>query len=311
MDPVTHTLVGVSLAQAGLRKRTALATATLIIGANAPDIDALAYFWGSETAVWFRRGITHGILALLVLPLILTGVILLWNRIVRARRPGASAGAVRPGQVLFLASVAIATHPTLDFLNSYGMRWLAPFSWTWFYGDALFIIDPWVWAIMAAGIWMARSGVRWPRLGLIVVTTYAALMGASNIAARSIVAATLADEGISVERMMVAPLAVTPFTRWVLVQDSQGYRGGILRWLPRPVVELEVLPFDKNATSPVIETAIMNDTARRFLSWARFPYYVQQGLPDGHIVLIGDARYTLDPESSWASTRVRVESPGR
>jgi inner membrane protein len=311
MDPVTHTLVGVSLAQAGLRKRTALATATLIIGANAPDIDVLAYFWGSETAVWFRRGITHGILALVILPLVLTGVILFWDRVVRARRSTASGGAVRPAQVLLLASVAIATHPLLDFLNSYGMRWLAPFSWTWFYGDTLFIIDPWVWAMLAAGIWLARSGVRWPRLALVATATYGGLMGASNIAARTIVEGTLADEGVTVERMMVAPLAVTPFTRWVVVQDSEGYRGGFLRWLPRPAVELDVLPFDKNATGPVVETAITNDNVRRFLSWARFPYYEQQRLPDRHVVLIGDARYTLDPESSWASTRITVDSPER
>ena len=31
--------------------------------------------------------------------------------------------------------------PLLDWLNTYGVRFLMPFDGTWFYGDALFIID--------------------------------------------------------------------------------------------------------------------------------------------------------------------------
>ena len=34
MDPLAHTLAGASLAQAGLKRLTPLATATLVIGAN-------------------------------------------------------------------------------------------------------------------------------------------------------------------------------------------------------------------------------------------------------------------------------------
>jgi hypothetical protein len=42
MDPLAHTLFGASMAEAGLKRKTALATATLIIGANIPDVDAVA-----------------------------------------------------------------------------------------------------------------------------------------------------------------------------------------------------------------------------------------------------------------------------
>jgi inner membrane protein len=311
MDPITHTLVGASLAQTGLKKRTALGTATLIIGANAPDIDALAYFWGSETAVWFRRGLTHGILSLFVLPLVLTAVILIWDRLTRQFAAARGSGRARPRQVLLLATIAIATHPLLDFLNSYGMRWLAPFSWTWFYGDTLFIIDPWVWAVLAAGLWLARKGGRWPKLGLAVAAFYAATMGLSNLAARSLVGRALADQGVAVERMMVAPLAVTPFTRWVVVQDSAGYSAGLFNWLPRPGIDLQELPFDVVPGGPIARAGMLEPAAQRFLSWARFPYHVVQRQADVYLVLIGDARYTLDPESSWAATRVVVEHPGR
>ena len=43
MDPLTHTLAGVSLAQTRVA-RGPLATATCLIGANLPDVDAATYF---------------------------------------------------------------------------------------------------------------------------------------------------------------------------------------------------------------------------------------------------------------------------
>ena len=46
IDPICHTLVGAGLARSGLARRTALGTTTLLIGANLPDVDVLAYFWG-------------------------------------------------------------------------------------------------------------------------------------------------------------------------------------------------------------------------------------------------------------------------
>ena len=47
----------------------------------------------------------------------------------------------------------------LDLLNPYGLRVLAPFDWQWFYGDALFIIDPWLWITLGVGVWMSRRRI--------------------------------------------------------------------------------------------------------------------------------------------------------
>ena len=81
MDNICHTLVGAALAQTGLKHRTRYGTATLLVGANLPDVDILSYaFGGGLAALSFRRGWTHGVLALVVLPLVLTGLVLLWNR---------------------------------------------------------------------------------------------------------------------------------------------------------------------------------------------------------------------------------------
>ncbi len=164
MDPLTHTLVGANLAATRLRDTTRFAAAALVIGVNAPDIDAVTYaFADSDFSLGFRRGWTHGVLALVVLPFVLTGSLLLYDRL----RPSSTAKA-RAGWLLLLSTLAVLTHPFLDWLNTYGMRWLMPFDGTWFYGDSVFIMDPLLWIVLGAG-WLAG---RTPSPGLIAIWAF-------------------------------------------------------------------------------------------------------------------------------------------
>lgn len=181
MDPVAHTLFGATLAETGLRKKTALATASLIIGANLPDIDAVAMFWGNDYSLFIRRGWTHGILALAILPILLTGSMLLFDRFRSQWENSKNYGKRKHSEVnvghnsvnifplLMLTYIAVISHPALDWLNTYGVRWLMPFSGQWFYGDVLFIIDPWMWLLMGATVVLARSGSKWSIAGWIAL----------------------------------------------------------------------------------------------------------------------------------------------
>lgn len=179
MDPVTHTLVGASLAETRLGRMSAFAAPTLILGANAPDLDAITMFIDRDLSLGFRRGWTHGVLALAVLPIVLTGLICLLDRAV-ARWRG-TAPRARPGRLLLLAYIAVASHPLLDWLNTYGVRFLMPFDGRWFYGDALFIMDPLVWLLVGAAVVAAHSRtaagvVGWLALGS-AMTLLLALVG--------------------------------------------------------------------------------------------------------------------------------------
>jgi inner membrane protein len=169
MDPVTHSLTGAVLSRAGLNRMTPLATATLVLAANAPDIDAVVMLHGTYTALAARRGLTHGPLAVLLLPFIVAGAVLLYDRAWRRRR-SPTAEAARPLAVLGLAAIGVLTHPLLDWMNTYGIRLLMPFSERWFYGDALFIIDPWIWLLLAVpvvGLAVSRRGrTGWVLLGI-------------------------------------------------------------------------------------------------------------------------------------------------
>ncbi len=180
MDPLAHTLAGAALAETRLRDSTPLAAPALILGSNLPDIDAVTMLVDRDLALAVRRGWTHGVLAVAVLPVVLTLALLLLDRALarwRGQEPRA-----RVGPLLGLSTLAVASHPALDWLNTYGVRFLMPFDNTWFYGDALFIVDPWVWLMLGAPVVLARSATLvgsagWMLLGLATTSLVAGFEG--------------------------------------------------------------------------------------------------------------------------------------
>ena len=85
MDNLTHSLVGLTAAKAGLEKLSPGATTLCVIAANAPDSDIVVLAFGDRrTFQHHHRGITHAILGVIclavILPLIFCGVDRLWSR---------------------------------------------------------------------------------------------------------------------------------------------------------------------------------------------------------------------------------------
>ena len=160
MDNLCHTLAGAALAEAGLRTRTTRATATLMIASNLPDID-VAVFATDTLAMSFRRGWTHGVLAMGVLPVALATAMWLWDRWRGAVRRAGAARRRNFSGLLLLSFIGNWLHVLMDFLNSYGVRLLMPFSERWFYGDALYIVDPFLYVALGgavvAGRWWERG----------------------------------------------------------------------------------------------------------------------------------------------------------
>ena len=310
MDNVCHTLVGAALAQAGLKRRTALGAATLMIGANFPDIDVIAVPLGHS--VDFRRGWTHGVLALVILPFVLTAIMLAWDRWVAApraaRRGIVRAGGAIPRELLLLSTVGIVTHPTLDWMNEYGMRWLMPFNGQWFYGDTLFIVDPWLWTMLGVGVALARrNGSRPPQIALLGSGVYITAMMVMAVVSRGVAERALARQGLAPDtRMMVSQGFANPFRRRVIVDDGGRYHYGELSLGSTPRLEIERV-IETNASTPAAMQAADTPEGRRFLVWARFPFYVVEGQTEGILVRIADARYSFGRRSGdWASVEVRL-----
>ncbi|MGH7535473.1 MAG: metal-dependent hydrolase, partial [Gemmatimonadales bacterium] len=284
MDPVCHTLVGAALARSGLARRTALGTVTLLLGANLPDLDVLAYLDGPNADLAFRRGWTHGVLALALLPVGLTAAMLGLDRLIRRLRRATLPSTAVPRQILILSYLSVLTHPALDTLNTYGVRWLMPFSGRWFYGDALFIVDPWVWLALALGAILARPrrargafstrGTRPARFALGLTLAYALAMAASGIAARDIAAREIAElSGAAVESSMAGPVAFDPMIRRVIAVQPGSYRVATFRWARRPHLNpasVQVFPRGRPA-DPAVAAAEAAPAVRRFLVWTRYP----------------------------------------
>lgn len=271
MDNVCHTLIGAAMGEAGLKHRTRFGSAVLMLAANLPDLDVLV-FATSVPPVGFRRGWTHGVAAQLLLPVALTGAAMLVSR---WRRAGVDTPPLRPVWLLLLSLAGVLSHVFGDLLNNYGVRLLAPVDWRWFYGDAVFIIDPWILLALGAGIWLSRrTGATRPAQGaLVFAVSYAVVMLLSAATARGIASdAWRMARGTEPRKVMAGPVAVTPFTRDVIVDAGDHYETGTLSWLTGGVT-FDAAPVPKNDHLAVVKRASETAEIRAYLEWSRFPYW--------------------------------------
>lgn len=307
MDPICHTMFGAVLASTGLERKTRFGRATLILGANLPDVDVISYAWGETAALGFRRGITHGVLAWIVLPFLLAGAMMLMGRLFQ-RGPNAAAADFK--WLLVLSAISVVSHPALDYLNVYGVRWLMPFDETWFYGDVLYIADPWMWAILA----VALIAARWRRsrtasrvflrpacVGLLAAFAYIIAMAAGESISRRVVEASFGDAAIP--RLMIAPALVDPFRRAVVIDGESAYRLGVVNLLPSPHFLLDERRIPKGEGAKA-RLAAATGTGRIFLRWARFPFFEIDDSKAEVAVYIIDARYTLDRNDLFGAVRI-------
>jgi inner membrane protein len=302
MDNLCHTLVGIACSEAGLKRQSRLAATTLAVAANLPDVDVLAFF-SSSPAVAIRRGWTHGVLAQVTLPILFAGLMFLIAR----RRPSAPGGPPASASGLLLLSyVGVLSHVALDFLNTYGVRLLMPFESRWFYGDAVFIIDPSLWFVLGAGVWLARRrGSATPARGaLAFAAAYVMVMLLAADASRLIVSSAWESvRGQSPRALMVGPIPITPFERSVIVDAGDHYETGTLSWLPTRVT-FDPIVVPKNDQAPAVAAARKDPTVRGFLIWSRFPYWTIQPEPGGMRVTVRDMRFGGPLRGRFAASAV-------
>ncbi|MBC8991455.1 metal-dependent hydrolase [Micromonospora chalcea] len=256
MDNLTHTLIGVMVGETlhrslpastvlSDRARRTVAITVMAVGGNLPDADIIYTTWAGTTVdyVLHHRGHTHthtfaGALGL-SLALFLIVRLVWWRR------------KITPGRAdtWFLAGLSLLAtllHLGLDFTNSYGIHPLWPLDNRWYYGDAVFIVEPLLWAcsavllfvlpgrswrivislVLAAGLGLSwLSGFVPPSLaalltlltvGLAAVSRYASVRAAlvAGIAAWVAVTATFVTTARTAENRIEALLAARfPDTR--------------------------------------------------------------------------------------------------
>jgi inner membrane protein len=292
MDNLTHSLAGWALGEAGLKRRTGLGVATLIIAANLPDIDVIGLAFGENLA--FRRGITHGPLAWAIM---IPGLALAMQAFDRWQARRGTRPESRPpvhlGWLLVLSAIGVLSHPALDFLNVYGIRLLMPLSERWFYGDTLFIIDVWVWLALGLGVFLARRRKREgpARAALAVVAAYVGLMGYGSHVAEVKTAQAVNAAGYGKPRQVVANTPpINPFRRQMIYDVGGRYGYGETSLLP-PRLSLAA-PFATHMDDPAIPAAAaQSKEIADFLYWSRLPFAEVKRDAGTARVVLNDARF--------------------
>ena len=280
MDNLTHSLVGAVLGRMGLKRLTPYAMPALIISANLPDIDSFVAPLFGEQPVAVHRGFTHGVGGLVTMPFLAAAIILAWERL----RPS-KYGPIKLAGLLICCFVGTSSHPLLDFLNTYGTRLAEPFSHRWFYGDTLFIMDPWIWIMLILGLemsWRAeRLGRNWTRpaaWALGAVLGYIALNAAISLRAEALARPLV--ERVAEPRMVVAgevPLQVWR-RRMIWRGDEVGGSGTYdpLQGLNNVWLNPKITPLRLDDPR-FAEAAKRDKRVRAFLFWSRMPMVHEQG----------------------------------
>lgn len=306
MDNLTHSLIGAALGQAGLKRKTGLAMPALIIGANIPDVDAACLLWLEGTEhLGFRRGITHGPPAMLLLPLLLAGALWWFDRWQTGRGTRPTGRLPVDFKWLYLLSlIGCLSHPLFDWFNVYGIRLLEPFSSQWFYGDVLFIIDVWLWALLGFGVWFSlrreRHGGEWMRPAQVTIAAMAAYIGVNALISAEAAASYPRNQHFP-HRSIASPVPISFWEREVIgyVQgDFFVWDVGIRRWTIATGLSSDEQPVGRQdylfAMSCVSYGDLnSNNQLRAFMFWTRVPVLDQAA--DGSLIL-RDARF-YDPRA--------------
>ncbi len=307
MDNLTHSLVGALLGQIGLKRKTGLAMPTLIIAANIPDIDVVAVLLGGHQHLALRRGLTHGPIAMLLLPILLWGAMLWFDAwpTRRGKRP-VKRLPVHKGWLLALAYIGCLSHPLFDWFNSYGIRLLEPFSQHWFYGDTLFIIDVWIWAALIAGVWLSlrreKNSLPNPRYpafnACLFVLAYINVNAAITSKAVAATANAIRQKVANNHGMQIVanPLPITFWRREILFGSTNNYYRTQYSAFDKVPVAVNVAPIEINKDAPNIldidKLAAKNAGLAAFLFWSRMPYDGIVFDNEKRVGVVRDARFS-------------------
>ena len=312
MEPITHFLTGACLSRAGFNRKTALATTTMTLAAEAPDLDVLGHFKGAVFGFAHHRGITH---TLAGSPFIAGLVVLLVYGCYRWKyRHGRVGDPPRWGLLLLFAWIAVLSHILLDFTNNYGVRPFSPFYPRWYSWDIVFIVEPVLLAMLAAALALPRlfslineeigardRGPRGRTAAWLALAGMVLLWGVRDYEHRHAIAALEARtyNGAEPLRVSAFPYWVNPF-RWVGVVETRDFFETMRVDSLTPDVDpdnrgqVRYKPEDTPATLAAKRSYL----GRVYLDWAKYPITETEKLAGpggGYLVRFFDLRF-LYPE---------------
>lgn len=284
LDSGTHFVMGIALGGLALADPvvashsmtfTAVIAGT-IIGQQAPDIDTVLKLRNNAVYIRHHRGITHSIPAVLLWPLLITGLLALLI-------PSADSL-----HVWMWTQLAVFLHVFVDIFNAYGTQALRPFSKKWVALAVINTFDPFIFGIHCVGILLWAFGAN-PVLTFsimyLIIVVYYFLRFALQKAVKKSVHGEIQDE----EFVIVAP--TMRFFEWKVAAKSKThfYVGRAYRRTVNIYDKFEIEPIPKTA---LVEHALKDPNLAAFLSFSPLHHWELSELENGLTELrLIDLRY--------------------
>jgi inner membrane protein len=314
MDNITHTLTGLMMARAGLGRTTQRGgSLMLMLAANVPDLDGLAFLGGSAVYLQYHRSYMHSLAlapAMAMLPLLAAH----WIR-----------GASITWKTWLACLLGVLSHLALDFTNVYGIRLFLPFSSRMPHLDITEIIDPWILLIFAIALaapalsGMVNSEIRgiksagpkraWACIALVALLSYEGFRFAAHQRAVAVMSARIYDGGPA-RHIEAFPGGINPL-RWRGVIETAD------SVLTVPVVLSE--DFDPGLgeidypapESPALAAARATPKFQAFLRFNQLPFWKVTPIEDGTRVDLLDLRFGPPRRPGFAGVSTVVLNDGR
>ena len=252
MDPITHGLTGVVLSNIGFKRKAVFWVS--LLSSIAPDFDYVTRLWGPDVFLRYHRGITHGILALFIVPVII-GIIF-------GRKKDFF-------YYSFISFLAYAAHIFMDLTNQYGTRVLSPLDWQQYSLDILFIIDPYI----TLGLLLSVILCTFNKQRAVMIACITVLLFTGYAAGRQFLRNTTKDfikQRLDEKTYEVYPLP-NDFLRWWFIakSDEQIKAGFADLFTQRICIQETYTTADKD---PCIERSRETKAVINFLYFAKYPY---------------------------------------
>jgi inner membrane protein len=291
-------LTGAVLARAGFNRKTALATATMTLAAEAPDLDV---FWGFKGPVYsfaHHRGFTHSFLGLFLVSAVVTGFMyLVWR--LRRRRTNIPDLPARWGLLFGFSYIAGLSHILLDFTNNYGVRPLWPFWEKWYSWDIVFIFEPALYIILIGGLVLpmmfSRHGAlpRGRKYAVAALVCVALLYAFRDHEHRHAVQALRQQQFQSGAplRVSIYPYYWHLFQWYAVVETRDAFATSDMDSRTGQLDPSELEYFPMPAETAVTLAAKRTYLGRAYLSWAQYPLVTETSTGTDSVVLFRDLRY--------------------
>ncbi|MGH9775123.1 MAG: metal-dependent hydrolase [Candidatus Acidiferrales bacterium] len=303
MDPVTHLLASGALGKAGIGRGERLALPMLLVAGAAPDVDLLSRVAGAHAYLVLGHALAHSLLGAAVLVTLLAAAATkVSGKFMKIPVPFPRAA--------MICGMGVGAHLLMDLCANDPVELLWPFSARPFSWDWTTYVDPWILAILVAGLLLPalfalvgeeigeKKRKRGPGYGAIVALAALVLyFGARGMMHAS--AVKLADAR---EYHGAAPLTTSAFPA---ANSIFKWRGVIATANTYEIVEVPVGPnsyfdadrsrtFYKPEASDALTAAENTKTAQEFVAHAQLPLATLDSTDSGYHFEVHDLRFPYE-----------------